>query len=119
MINQEAIKQNCSLIVKGETQDKGNLYLGNLNSIEEENLKSKSIKAVITAARGVNTTIKNVNHYVIEADDDENFQIIQHFQKAIKFIEQNLKSTNVLVHCFAGVSRSATIVCAYLMKIEK
>ncbi|CAD8133904.1 unnamed protein product [Paramecium pentaurelia] len=118
MLIQE-MKQNCSLILKGESEDKGNLYLGNLNSIEEDNLKAKFIKAVITAARGVNTTIKNVNHYIIEADDDDNFQIIQHFQKSIKFIEQNLKSTNVLVHCFAGVSRSATIVCAYLMKIEK
>ncbi|CAD8049306.1 unnamed protein product [Paramecium sonneborni] len=118
MQNQE-FKQNCSLILKGESNEKGNLYLGNLNSIDEENLNAKSIKAVITAARGVNRTLKNVNHHIIEADDDEDFQIMQYFQKSIKFIEQNLKSTNVLVHCFAGVSRSATIICAYLMKIEK
>lgn len=37
----------------------------------------------------------------------------------IEFIEKNIKKTNVLVHCFAGVSRSATAVIAYLMKNKK
>lgn len=46
--------------------------------------------------------------------------IIQHFSTCIDFIENALedqnKSNGVLVHCFYGVSRSSTLVIAYLMK---
>ena len=34
----------------------------------------------------------------------------------IDFIEKQAQRTNVLVHCLAGISRSATIMMAYLMK---
>ena len=42
-----------------------------------------------------------------------------HFENGIEFIDRHRKYTSVLVHCFAGVSRSASICVAYLMKIKK
>lgn len=39
-----------------------------------------------------------------------------HFDTAINFIHESLKETNILVHCMAGVSRSVTLVLAYLIK---
>ncbi len=35
----------------------------------------------------------------IEADDAENFDLKVHFNKALEFIEEHLKHSNVLVHC--------------------
>lgn len=34
---------------------------------------------------------------------------------ATEFLQHQLSKTNVLVHCFAGVSRSASVVLAYLV----
>ena len=41
----------------------------------------------------------------------------KHFSSTTKFIKNALESGgSVFVHCYAGVSRSATICTAYLMK---
>ena len=43
-----------------------------------------------------------------------------HFPASFDFIEQNRQQKkNVLVNCHAGVSRSGTIVCAYLIRKNK
>ena len=40
----------------------------------------------------------------------------KYFDHCIEFIDYNIKKGNVLVHCMMGISRSSTIVIAYLMK---
>jgi len=78
-----------------------------------------NIKAVVCAAKsGFLQYDKNIieDYLYIPADDYEQFDLSQYFQKAYDFIEKNRKKTNVLVHCMAGISRSATLVVAYLMK---
>ncbi len=40
---------------------------------------------------------------------------MQVFNIDIKPFIKYRKFTNILIHCYAGVSRSVTIVCAYIM----
>lgn len=67
----------------------------------------------IVYSRGIKT------HYIKIFDGDEQ-PIGDHFNSAVAFIDDALSGGNsVYVHCYAGVSRSPTIVAAYLIKIHK
>jgi dual specificity phosphatase 12 len=59
---------------------------------------------------------KEINRKIIDLDDFPNVNIFKHLEASYLFIEENLKKTNVLVHGFVGVSRSASCVIAYIMK---
>ena len=50
---------------------------------------------------------------IIELSDTPQTNIIQYFIKSLKFMDET--DDKVFVHCFAGVSRSATLVIAYFM----
>lgn len=54
----------------------------------------------------------------IRIDDDETERIANHFPSTFKFIKKRHKENkNVLVHCAQGISRSASIVIAFLIRI--
>ncbi|CAD8050482.1 unnamed protein product [Paramecium sonneborni] len=106
-------------IIDSNCVDKGNLFLGNKHSTAIQHLEQLQIGAILTVADDINISLPNRNHLIINAQDVPEYQICLHFKECFQFIEQNLQSTNVLVHCFQGASRSATIVAAYLMKIQK
>jgi protein-tyrosine phosphatase len=54
---------------------------------------------------------------MINADDIETYQLQRHFEIIIDFIHtMRNENRNVLVHCFAGISRSATGLIVYMIK---
>ncbi len=58
----------------------------------------------------------NITQLHISLLDDENKPIGKYFQECVVFIKTGLESGGaVYVHCFAGISRSPTIVAAYLI----
>ena len=61
-----------------------------------------------------------VQYVRVPVDDSCLEDIRAHFENAHVFINEALKDPNsrILVHCFAGVSRSATIIISFLMRFK-
>lgn len=56
------------------------------------------------------------HHKWIDLQDYEDEQIYPHLDFAHTYIKNMLKDHNVLVHCQMGMSRSSSLVIAFLMK---
>jgi len=56
----------------------------------------------------------------ISMDDDSSYDISKDFSRCIEFIKSaQVEQQPILIHCMAGVSRSATITIAYFMQQKK
>ncbi len=93
---------------------KNKLYLGNYYSAtQKEELKKRGITHILMVGYLLHEFFPEDFEYAnIEIEDDERENIFRYFYTCINFIE---KSKICYVHCQAGVSRSASIVIAYVM----
>lgn len=97
-----------------------NIFLGSYYALSaQKTLKSYNVSHILSLVQvKVNPEfVENFKHMQINIDDVEDENIIRHFPAIIEFMDEAIQSgTSVLVHCMAGVSRSATAVCVYLMQ---
>ncbi|NWW86209.1 DS13B phosphatase, partial [Rhynochetos jubatus] len=106
-----------------------NLYVGDLYVARDKaQLSRMGISHVVNAAAGrfrIDTGPKFykdllVDYYGVEAEDNPNFDLSIYFHPVARYIRAALNSPRgkVLVHCAMGISRSATLVLAFLMICE-
>ena len=92
------------------------IYLGDIDGAREvDYLKKQGIKHIINLAGNVFSPTYEEGLFIrknIEIMDFPEENIFQYFKECIEFIE---KADKIFVHCMAGVSRSASIVIAYIM----
>ena len=55
---------------------------------------------------------------VVEEDDTKTANLKVYFEECFKFIDEGRSKGGVVVHCLQGVSRSATVVVAYIMNLK-
>ncbi|KYQ96800.1 leucine-rich repeat-containing protein (LRR) [Tieghemostelium lacteum] len=93
------------------------LYLGCRECAMNKNwLLQNNITHILTVAQ-LNPLYSDLFKYkCIKIDDVDSEDIYKYFKEIVEFIEEGRTSGGgVLVHCRAGVSRSATSIIAYLM----
>ncbi|OMJ74132.1 hypothetical protein SteCoe_27021 [Stentor coeruleus] len=80
-------------------------------------LLDKNISHILICARELKPKFpKDFNYCKLDILDTKRYNLKPHFDEAIRFIQSALNSReNVLVHCNLGISRSSSIVIAYLM----
>ncbi|KAG8995332.1 hypothetical protein FRB94_009279 [Tulasnella sp. JGI-2019a] len=94
------------------------LWLGDrLSAHNYESLKEDNIFYVLSVVDGYDLAIDpRLIRHSINIDDSESSDLLIHLPPAIVFIQKALDSgQGILVHCKAGISRSPSVVAAYLM----
>jgi len=96
------------------------LYLCAARAVNVHSLREKDVTCVINATNELpNLPISSVEYVKVAVDDSPFANISSFFDKIADKIHETQKSGGkTLVHCVAGVSRSASLCIAYLMKYD-
>ena len=93
------------------------LFLGDIKiARSRESLANAGITRILNVSRLENCFQSELTYKQIAVDDAPNVNLSEHFPSAFRFIESaRVNEERVLVHCQAGMSRSVTVIIAYLM----
>lgn len=98
-----------------------NIYLGSaFNAASYYDLKERNVKMILNVTKEISEYYPNdFTYYHYDIYDNNIESIGDYLEKAyqdIKSFQRDNVGSNILVHCYMGASRSATIVLYYLMK---
>jgi predicted protein tyrosine phosphatase len=97
-----------------------NLWLGNIIASQDEKfLKENGIQAVFNCTKNIPFVVSTPRKYRLAVDDnlqEEEIRNMEHWSmEAVYKLTQEVKNGPVLVHCHAGMQRSAALVAMYLI----
>ena len=94
------------------------LYIGNVRGAKRsKRLQAEGVTHILNCSPMVPCFHRDKFRYLeLEVYDDSDEDIAQHFEAAIAFVREGRAAGGVFVHCFAGTSRSAALVAAYLIR---
>lgn len=100
------------------------LFLGNAHdAVNYDTLRKKGIHCILNTTKEVDTPEaeeKGFQYLKLNLEDNSDTPIAEYFEQTHQFIEDaRSRSQGVLVHCRRGISRSATIVIAYVMRYSQ
>ncbi|KAJ7995048.1 hypothetical protein DPEC_G00255850 [Dallia pectoralis] len=95
------------------------LYLGNIRDSENSiSLSQNNITHILSVYNNAKPVREDIHYLCIHAADASSQNLSQHFKECISFIHEcRINGGACLVHCLAGVSRSTTLVVAYMMTV--
>jgi len=103
------------------------LFLGSVgDALDRDRLQSNSVTHILNAAKECDSgsplsdaDFGGLVYKKLNLVDHSDEPIVGVFEEAFEFIEEAKRMRGkVLVHCQRGISRSATLVIAYIMKTE-
>merc|ERR1712014_46729 len=100
--------------------DDCNIYLGSeADALDENFMSSEKITTVLSIQSWeIQKKIAGVKYEFVQANDNSEQDLKSKFEYICNFLKSR-ENERVLIHCQAGISRSATACLAYLMKEKK
>jgi len=113
---------DLSWFSRGATPDKirDKLFISGYDGASDAKiLRQYGISHILDATGMQQLFPQDFVYHMVTWDDSPDQEVLTQLPSCIEFIEKSMREgTGVLVHCAAGISRSATVVCSYLMKTD-
>jgi len=98
------------------------LYLGSQSGTANLNYIKNTLgigRVLVVADNAKPLHPNDLEYKVMPISDTLNGDLLSILPECIKFIEEGLQRGSVIVHCLAGISRSASVIIAFLMYKNK
>lgn len=97
-----------------------NIYLSGIGHAQSCHQNYDMILSIINPGDKLSFNKNQGNHMILEFLDNQESSLLPYLEKASLFISKAIKENKkILVHCQQGISRSSSIVIAYLILADK